>query len=168
MFLDIARGMEHVHSHGIIHRDLYVQNILAFEDSNGRTTFKVADFGQSKEEADPISVARGTCRRYAPEALEMKDSGPLYYKLASDVFMFAMVMWELAEATLPWPDLDTGAAASKTVKGERPTLTIAHHPGCQIDTDFKQLLEVCWHQDPSKRPTFSEVVQKLSLLLAKL
>jgi serine/threonine-protein kinase CTR1 len=168
LYLDVARGMEHVHANGIIHRDIYVSNLLEFdaEPASGRSKcYKVSDFGQSKEQDDPVSIARGTCRRYAPEALENKNGGPLYYKFASDVFMFGMLMWELAEATLPWPELETGPAATKTTKGERPKLVIGHRPNCTINPQFSALLDECWHQDPTKRPTFTEIVQRLTMLI---
>ncbi|KAG9133798.1 hypothetical protein Leryth_018388 [Lithospermum erythrorhizon] len=45
--LDIARGMEYIHSQGMIHRDLKPENILI----NGDFHLKIADFGIACEEA---------------------------------------------------------------------------------------------------------------------
>lgn len=38
-------GLEHIHSHGIIHGDLHLQNILIGNDG----MLKIADFGKAKK-----------------------------------------------------------------------------------------------------------------------
>ncbi|GMH19524.1 hypothetical protein Nepgr_021365 [Nepenthes gracilis] len=62
--LEIARGMEYVHSQGIIHRDLKPENVLIDESFH----MKIADFGTACEEADVdhFSDDPGTYRWMAP------------------------------------------------------------------------------------------------------
>ncbi|XLR03946.1 hypothetical protein S83_070144, partial [Arachis hypogaea] len=45
--LDIARGMEYIHSQGVIHRNLKPENVLISEDFH----LRIADFGIACEEA---------------------------------------------------------------------------------------------------------------------
>lgn len=42
---DVCTGVQHMHSMGIAHRDLKLENILLADNK-----FKVADFGSSEEE----------------------------------------------------------------------------------------------------------------------
>nr|GMD03018.1 serine/threonine-protein kinase HT1-like [Ipomoea batatas] len=73
MALDIARGMEFIHSRGIIHRDLKPENILIDEEFH----LKVADFGIACEEAycDLLADDPGTYRWMAPEMIKRKSYG---------------------------------------------------------------------------------------------
>ncbi|KAL2935572.1 Serine/threonine-protein kinase HT1 [Bienertia sinuspersici] len=63
--LDIARGMEYVHSQGVIHRDIKPDNILI--DHNFR--LKITDFGVSCEEKKNDFKKVVTLRWMAPEMI---------------------------------------------------------------------------------------------------
>ena len=65
MALGIARGMAHVHSCGLIIRDLKSDNVLVGEDG----TLKICDFGSSKsmEDSADMTGETGTYRWMAPE-----------------------------------------------------------------------------------------------------
>ena len=80
VFLQLAKGLEHIHQMGLIHRDLKPRNVLIHVDSTGETfTIKWADFGLSKpvNENGSCSMSgpdRGTNNWYAPEILKMKEN----------------------------------------------------------------------------------------------
>lgn len=46
------------------------------------------------------------------------------------------------------------------VKGLRPTLP----PTSQLNRDFANLIRSCWRQDPTRRPTFTDVLVALEHL----
>ena len=56
-FNQIALGVNYVHSQGVAHRDLKLENILMFEDPDSpyEMSAKVTDFGLSSEAFDPSS-----------------------------------------------------------------------------------------------------------------
>ena len=103
MALDAAAGMLYLHARSppLIHRDLKSPNLLV--DASWRV--KVADLGLSKvlEEVTAPAGASGTAgvpgnpRWLAPEVMEGGRPSP-----ATDVFSFAVVMWELVTWELPW------------------------------------------------------------------
>lgn len=44
---DAARGMSHLHEHGVLHRDLAARNCLVAQSDDGALVLKIADFGAS-------------------------------------------------------------------------------------------------------------------------
>lgn len=105
MGLDIARGMEYIHSQGIIHRDLKPENILLTQDFQ----LKIADFGVSCQEGycDVIlDNPTGTYRWMAPEILKKKS-----YDRKVDVYGFGLILWEMVAGVLPYKDMTSIQAA---------------------------------------------------------
>ncbi|XP_076906488.1 serine/threonine/tyrosine-protein kinase HT1-like [Bidens hawaiensis] len=149
MALDIARGMEYVHSQGIIHRDLKPENILLSQDFH----LKIADFGVSCEEGccDVVLDDPGTYRWMAPEMIKKKP-----YDRKVDVYGFGLILWEMVAGALPYKDMTSIQAAFAVMhKSLRPTIP----PDCP--PAMKTLIELCWSTDPRKRPEFMKVVKVL-------
>ncbi|KAJ3672367.1 hypothetical protein LUZ60_007088 [Juncus effusus] len=147
--LDIAKGMDYLHQHKIIHRDLKTANLLIDENE----VVKVADFGVAKVINSPgiMTAETGTYRWMAPEVIEHKA-----YNHKADVFSFGVVLWELLTAKIPYEYLTPLQAAIGVVqKAIRPTIPKGTNP------KFAEIMEKCWQQDPCKRPDFATVVQVL-------
>ncbi|KAG8365499.1 hypothetical protein BUALT_Bualt18G0111400 [Buddleja alternifolia] len=149
MALDIARGMEFIHSQGVIHRDLKPENVLITEDFH----LKVADFGIACEEAycDLLADDPGTFRWMAPEMIKRK-----HYGRKVDVYGFGLILWELVAGTIPYEDMTPIQAAFAVVnKNLRPAVPINCPPA------LKALIEQCWSLQPDKRPEFWQIVKVL-------
>lgn len=124
------------------------------------------------------------------EAKHTKEEG---YDTSSDVYSFAICCWELVSRGFPfqeymqdprfcrlnestgllYPDLHKLKAAIAH-DGLRPSLPqqLAGEANASGEYDacpatFAGLIESCWHQDPSQRPTFREVVLLLSDILGE-
>ena len=102
VFLQICQGMEHVHSKGVIHRDLKPGNIFLGEDG----LWKVGDFGLSKllnvpggwgggihvkPENEEMTGGVGTASYASPEQAAGGE-----YDWSSDVFSMGFILMELA------------------------------------------------------------------------
>ncbi|KAF9590001.1 hypothetical protein IFM89_030151 [Coptis chinensis] len=145
--LDIARGMEYIHSQGVIHRDLKPENILFDEYSS----LKVADFGIACEESfvDSLIEDPGTYRWMAPEVIKHKP-----YGRKVDVYSFGLVLWELVAGVIPYEDMTPVQAAFAVVnKNLRPAIPANCPPALQA------LIEQCWALRPEKRPDFWQIVK---------
>ncbi|XP_059438374.1 serine/threonine/tyrosine-protein kinase HT1 [Corylus avellana] len=147
--LDIARGMEYIHSQGVIHRDLKPENVLIDQDFH----MKIADFGIACEEAycDSLADDPGTYRWMAPEMIKHKS-----YGRRVDVYSFGLILWEMVAGTIPYEDMNPIQAAFAVVnKNLRPAI-----PG-DCPPAMRALIEHCWSLHPDKRPEFWQVVKVL-------
>ncbi|KAJ0986426.1 hypothetical protein J5N97_004782 [Dioscorea zingiberensis] len=147
--LDIARGMEYIHSQGVIHRDLKPENILFDKDF----CVKIADFGIACEEAncDALAEDPGTYRWMAPEMIKHK---PYSHKV--DVYSFGLLLWEMVTGTIPYQEMTPIQAAFAVVdKNLRPVIPedCPAALGC--------LIKKCWALQPEKRPEFWQIVKVL-------
>ncbi|ESW10079.1 hypothetical protein PHAVU_009G179100 [Phaseolus vulgaris] len=147
--LDIARGMQYLHSQGILHRDLKSENLLLGEDM----CVKVADFGISCLESQCGSAKgfTGTYRWMAPEMIKEK-----HHTKKVDVYSFGIVLWELLTGKTPFDNMTPEQAAfAVSHKNARPPLP------CECPWAFSDLINRCWSSNPDKRPHFDEIVSIL-------
>ncbi|KAH3731811.1 Serine/threonine-protein kinase STY46 [Pelomyxa schiedti] len=150
----IAEGMKFLHSQSpqIIHRDLTSANILL--DQNG--TPKIADFGISRfkvEVGDQTMTYIGNPRWRAPEVTRGER-----YSSKVDVYSFGLILWELITGKLPFYDLDGTPASMHAAKGKRPEMPSDCHP------QWAELIQLCWQDNPSRRPNFGQILETLSTL----
>ncbi|XP_004304718.1 PREDICTED: serine/threonine-protein kinase HT1-like [Fragaria vesca subsp. vesca] len=164
MALDIARGMEYIHSQGVIHRDLKPENVLIDKDFR----LKIADFGIACEEGLCDSLT-GTYRWMAPEMIKHKhahakglakalgmDSTNKPYGRMVDVYSFGLILWELVAGKIPFAEMDPIPAAFAVLnKNLRPLIPKDCPPA------MRALIEQCWSMQPEKRPEFWQVVKVL-------
>ncbi|KAJ3670996.1 hypothetical protein LUZ60_008422 [Juncus effusus] len=147
--LQIARGMEYIHSQGVIHRDLKPENILFDQDQK----VKLVDFGISCEEAfcDFLEEDPGTYRWMAPEMVKNK-----LYNRKVDVYSFGLILWEMVSGHTPYEEMTPVQAAFAVVdKNLRPIIP----SDCPIP--LGSLIEQCWASSPQKRPEFWQIVKLL-------
>ncbi|CAA6660521.1 unnamed protein product [Spirodela intermedia] len=107
--IDICKGMDYLHQHNIIHRDLKTANLLM----DAEDVVKVADFGLARFQNPDGEMTRetGTYRWMAPEIMNHQP-----YDHKADVFSFGIVLWELATSKIPYSDLTPIQAALCVIK----------------------------------------------------
>ncbi|KAH8975457.1 hypothetical protein BDL97_01G158400 [Sphagnum fallax] len=147
--LDIARGMEYLHSLEIIHRDLKSDNLLIATDKS----IKIADFGAARIEVqvEGMTPETGTYRWMAPEMIQHR---PYTHKV--DVYSFGVVLWELITGLLPFQNMTAVQAAFAVVnRGVRPSIPADCPPA------LADIMTRCWDANAELRPGFVQVVKML-------
>ncbi|KAL9666091.1 hypothetical protein QQ045_000413 [Rhodiola kirilowii] len=160
--MDAAFGMEYLHSKSIVLFDLKCDNLLVNLRDPQRPICKVGDFGLSRIKRNTLvsGGVRGTLPWMAPELLN-GTSSKVSEKV--DVFSFGIVMWEILTGEEPYADMHCGAIIGGIVKNTlRPPIPQ------RCDTEWKNLMEQCWSPDPEERPSFTEIANKLRIMLVAL
>ncbi|KAH6954812.1 ankyrin repeat-containing domain protein [Fusarium avenaceum] len=97
--LDTARGLEILHSSGIVHGDIKPSNLLVFKHPTRKYIVKLSDFGF----AMPVEGGQliGSTEVYsAPEA--DGASGPSRYLRQQDIYSFGLTLWTVFSDGIPY------------------------------------------------------------------
>merc|ERR1712137_895100 len=150
--MDIACGMQYLHSLGIIHRDLKSLNILVTHDDR----CKIIDYGASRVNVDTNMTGNiGTISWMAPEMF----AGTGSYTEKVDVYSFAIVLYELVVREIPFVGENSFSLPVQVAKGVRPKIPKG------VSKKWTKLLAQCWHDKPSKRPSFGKILDILQPML---
>ncbi|KAF0770671.1 hypothetical protein AaE_002558, partial [Aphanomyces astaci] len=93
----------------------------------------------------------GTPAYMPPELLAGKP-----FSKAVDVYMFGVLLWEMFARDVPFRGYAIDDIQRKVLHGDRPPI-----PTLDCPSACQELIRQCWSADPSHRPTFDVIAQKL-------
>ncbi|EDQ85738.1 uncharacterized protein MONBRDRAFT_34096 [Monosiga brevicollis MX1] len=180
ILLDVARGIEHLHSHGVAHRDLKSGNVLISSDFRA----KVSDFGSVKrfyrkaEGNDDMSdvdasaavhsanlqytMSLGTPLYLSPEVLR----GEAHDGFKVDVFAFGVLCYETAHQKVPDLVGQFGDFRGPFLYRLGQLLDAGHRlqldtDACDVPVGLANLSLSCMAGPMHERPTFDVIVNAL-------
>ncbi|KAJ6486687.1 kinase-like domain-containing protein, partial [Mycena sanguinolenta] len=167
LLLEIAQGLDYLHSMNVVHGDLRGTNILISDDGNA-SVFNacLSDFGLATTIADADSTTAGvtsssnragSVRWFAPELIEPTRFGcPKFLRTkASDVYAYACVCLELYTQSPPFAHLLDITAFLRVIEGKRP-----EQPPT-MPAALWQLVSTGWAEDFRARPNIHDIAVKL-------
>lgn len=154
----IAAGMHHLHSNGVVHKDLSARNIMIkieVQNSTERLTKvipKIGDFGLSFSSKASMKIP---VRWSAPEVLRNYQTSIK----ASDVWSFGVVLFEIFSKCqiLPYQSLTNKQVVELALNSNEMFNNIG-----VIHPKFSSLISICLLQDSNLRPTFSKIFEVLN------
>ncbi|XP_059448205.1 serine/threonine-protein kinase STY13-like [Corylus avellana] len=151
--LDLARGLDYLHSMKVVHRDIKTENMLL--DKN--LTLKITDFGVARFQAmnpNEMTGNTGTPGYMAPEVMENEP-----YDRKCDVYSFGICLWEIYCCDMPYAQIRSSDLASSVLyQNMKPEI-----PRC-CPSSLAQVITQCWDPVPNKRPDMKEVVNMLEAI----
>ncbi|XP_024005530.1 mitogen-activated protein kinase kinase kinase 2 isoform X1 [Eutrema salsugineum] len=144
-------GLEYLHNHAIMHRDIKGANILV--DNKG--CIKLADFGASKQVAELATISgaksmKGTPYWMAPEVILQTG-----HSFSADIWSVGCTVIEMVTGKAPWSEQYKEIAAIFHIG------TTKSHPPIpdNLSSDAEDFLLKCLQKEPNMRSTASELLK---------
>uniref|UniRef100_A0A8C1XY88 Serine/threonine-protein kinase PLK4 n=1 Tax=Cyprinus carpio TaxID=7962 RepID=A0A8C1XY88_CYPCA len=141
----IVKGMLYLHTHGIMHRDLTLSNLLLTTSMN----IKIADFGlatQLKLPSEKHFTMCGTPNYISPEVATRSAHG-----LESDVWSLGCMFYAFLTGRPPFDTDTVKHTLNKVVLGEYQMPT-------HISAEAQDLIQQLLQKNPAVRPSLSTVL----------
>jgi tRNA A-37 threonylcarbamoyl transferase component Bud32 len=144
----VLRGLSSAHALSVVHRDLKPSNLFLAQDSSGKVTLKILDFGVAKiagdSELTATGVVVGTPSYMAPE----QARGASFADTRSDVYAAGAVLYRMLTGKAPFEGEDATATLIRLMQEapERPT-SIER----SIPAGLEAVIEKAMARDPKER-----------------
>ena len=112
--MQIAKGLEHAHSRGIVHRDIKPHNVMVLKDGS----VKVMDFGIARVMSKSNTLTKEALGSVPYISPEQAKGG--YTDSRSDIYSLSVVMYEMMTGRPPFDGESPVAVAIQHINGGAP------------------------------------------------
>ncbi|XP_077163461.1 nik-related protein kinase isoform X2 [Paroedura picta] len=154
---EVLRGLAHLHSHHVIHRDIKGQNVLLTENAE----VKLVDFGVSAQLDRTIGRRNtfiGTPYWMAPEVIACDENPESTYDFRSDLWSLGITAIEMAEGAPPLCDMHPMRALFLIPRNSPPKLKSR-----KWSKKFHNFVDSCLVKNYTHRPS-TETLLKHSFI----
>ncbi|KAF8328945.1 kinase-like domain-containing protein [Amanita rubescens] len=161
--LEVAQGMEYIHSEGVVHGDIRGDNVLLDDNFH----IQIADFGLTRL-LDATNTRSGAkhLNFAAPElfgCLEDADDpfadDPTRTQM-SDVYAFGCIYYEIHYDSIPFAGRQDIQIMALVTRGGRPPRQ--NEP--PLSDEAWELIQQCWVKEPPRRPRMKGVAEQMTAI----
>jgi serine/threonine protein kinase len=139
-------GLDHLHSMGLIHRDISPENIMLSQDHHGKLAVKVIDFGIAKQLAEgeggqgltQTGMFLGKLKYASPEQAGFLKEGE-HLDPRSDLYSFGIVMYEMLAGRAPFQATNPHGYILKHVT-EKPVPITELNPNVKVPAQLESAI----------------------------
>jgi len=139
-------GLDHLHSMGLIHRDISPENIMLSQDHHGKLLVKVIDFGIAKQLAEgegsqgltQTGMFLGKLKYASPEQAGFLKEGE-HLDPRSDLYSFGIVMYEMLAGRAPFQATNPHGYILKHVT-EKPLAIHELNPAVKVPPQLESVI----------------------------
>jgi len=149
---DIAKGLAYLHSYGIVHRDIKLENIL-LDTSGPEIKAKIIDYGLScflgpgQKTAEPV----GTLKYVAPEIISH-----MQYREKVDCWSLGVIIFILLIGTVPFYGKNEQETAMRIL---RKKLRFDSEKWTDVSLPARSALEGLLNRKPERRSSLQELLR---------
>src|ERR1043165_2155961 len=144
--IQALHGLDHLHSMGLIHRDISPENIMLSQDHHGKLAVKVIDFGIAKSLAEGESgqgltqtgMFLGKLKYASPEQAGFLKEGE-HLDPRSDLYSFGIVMYEMLAGKAPFLSTTPNGYILKHVT-EKPAPIVQINPDAKVPPQLEAII----------------------------
>ncbi len=156
----MAEGLQAAHDAGVVHRDFKSANIILIS-ANDRCRAVITDFGLARPDRSSDgqnetaglsgnNLIAGTIGYMSPEQLTGEP-----VTVASDIYSFGIVLFEMVTGRLPFDDSHLIKAAIQRVSGGLPDI---RQLAPDLDPQWEWVIRQCLKREPSLRLSSAKAV----------
>src|SRR4051795_5252826 len=139
-------GLDHLHSMGLIHRDISPENIMLSQDHHGKLLVKVIDFGIAKQLAEgegsqgltQTGMFLGKLKYASPEQAGFLKEGE-HLDPRSDLYSFGIVMYEMLAGRAPFLATNPNGYILKHVT-EKPAPIVQNNADAKVPPQLEAIV----------------------------
>ncbi len=151
IIIQMCRGLQEAHNHGVIHRDLKPDNVLLQDKSDRPDWVKIVDFGishivhESGKRLTKTGRMVGTPEYIAPEQLKDKPMD-----MRTDLYALGIMIYEMLTGHVPFEGESAESILMKHLMDEPPPMS-KYKPEFKDGTPFDAIVTKLLQKDPDAR-----------------
>ncbi|KAF8322007.1 kinase-like domain-containing protein [Amanita rubescens] len=160
--LEVAQGLQYIHSEGIVHGDLRGDNILL----DVHFHVQISDFGLTRHLESTLTKSGALFHNFAAPELfgkwdmegdDLDDGQSMARTQKSDIYAFGCLYYEIHYGTIPFGGVSEIQIIMFVSRGGRPPRLEVP----SLSAEAWKLMQDCWAKEKSTRPAIEDVVERM-------